>query len=41
MNMATPCGYFRLLMIQARRRYVQRRMLRELGWKTGWQRARK
>lgn len=35
--MATYRNRIILLVIQYRRRYSQRRLLKDLGWRTGWQ----
>jgi hypothetical protein len=39
MNMATRHCRLVLIFIQWRRRYALNRMLKELGWKRGWDRA--
>ena len=37
--MATRRTYIALLILQWRRRYAQRRLVRELGWRPAWQRV--
>jgi hypothetical protein len=37
--MATPRFRIHVLYIQWRRRIVRKRMLRELGWRSGWELA--
>ncbi len=39
MNMATPRNRIALRLIQLRRRYARQRMMRDLGWRTGWSRS--
>lgn len=39
MSMATRRNRLVLWVLQMRRRYAQRRMLRELGWQRAWDRS--
>lgn len=39
MNMATPRNWLHIRLIQARRRYARKRMLKDLGWRRAWDKA--